>query len=121
MRATRAPREPRSDVPKPPPWEKEKWVDEGPLRAAAAEAADRASTPLPPTPTRKRAAGMLDPEVVAALTWASVLAKYDTQLPVCGGGAAPAGAAATVTATAESRSVDIRGIRMASLLERLSR
>lgn len=42
VRAKRTPREPRQEVPAPPPWEREHWVDDGPLRGAATAATDRA-------------------------------------------------------------------------------
>jgi tetratricopeptide (TPR) repeat protein len=67
VRATRAPRGEPKERAAPPPWEREQWVDDGPLRAVAAEATERAMTPMSPQPTRTRAAGSLDPDVVAAV------------------------------------------------------
>ncbi len=47
----------------PPPWEREVWVDEGPLRRAAEDAAERGAAVAAPAP--KGARGDLDPVVVA--------------------------------------------------------
>jgi tetratricopeptide (TPR) repeat protein len=44
VKAKRGPRPPREEV-QPPPWEREAWIDEGPLRAAARKATARAATP----------------------------------------------------------------------------
>ena len=68
VRATRAPRGEPKERPAPPPWEREKWVDDGPLRAVAAEATERAMTPMPAQPTaRTRPSGTLDPDVAAVV------------------------------------------------------
>lgn len=50
VRARRAPRPDRPDVPAPPPWEREQWVDDGPLRGEAKAAARRASRNAPAEP-----------------------------------------------------------------------
>jgi tetratricopeptide (TPR) repeat protein len=71
VRARRAPRpdgEPTRAA--PPPWEKEQWVDDGPLRQAAEGATARAATPAtPPTPARttERRHGELAPEIAEEL------------------------------------------------------
>lgn len=83
VRATRTPRPARDEVPAPPPWEREKWVDEGPLRAAAVEATERASTPMPAMPTRQRKPGRLDPDVSATVqreAGAQRSARYEERL-----------------------------------------
>lgn len=72
VKATRAPRGPKQ-VAAPAPWEREVWVDDGPLRDAAEQASSRAQQVLPPgapadgSPRRVRRPAELDPEVVAGV------------------------------------------------------
>ena len=49
VKAARGPREPRQQA-EPPPWEREQWVDDGPLRSAARKATARAQRPETATP-----------------------------------------------------------------------
>jgi tetratricopeptide (TPR) repeat protein len=42
-------------------------VVDDPIRAAAADATERAMTPMPPQPSRERPSGTLDPDVLAAV------------------------------------------------------
>lgn len=71
----------------PPPWERETWVDDGPLRAAARKATARAQRPEPaeaPTkPTGRRKSLELAPEVADDLQRAAPAAraaKYQERL-----------------------------------------
>lgn len=67
MRSTRGPRPPRP-APEAPAWDREQWVDEGPIRSAAREASERARTEAVVEPPRRtRTPGELDPEVVAVV------------------------------------------------------
>jgi tetratricopeptide (TPR) repeat protein len=59
VKATRGPRR-TAETAGPPPWEREEWVDEGPIRRAAKGAAERAVQPTSPRPRRER---QLAPEV----------------------------------------------------------
>jgi len=65
VRATREPREPRERA-APPPWEREQWLDDGPLRNAAEQAALRASAEIAADDRRRprRASAELAPEVL---------------------------------------------------------
>jgi tetratricopeptide (TPR) repeat protein len=73
VKATRGPRTSPAVSPgekQPPPWDKEQWVDEGPIRDAAAGAAKRgraeATEPMVvEKAARTRTPGELDPDVVA--------------------------------------------------------
>jgi hypothetical protein len=49
VKAQRGLREPREKA-EPPPWEREQWIDEGPMRSAARQAASRAQQPKSPMP-----------------------------------------------------------------------
>lgn len=57
------------DVVAPPPWEREQWVDDGPLRQAAKGATARATQPAtePAPPRPSRVPGDLAPEIVEDL------------------------------------------------------
>jgi tetratricopeptide (TPR) repeat protein len=59
VKAARGPREPRQQA-EPPPWEREQWVDDGPLRSAARKATARAQRP------ETAAAGTVDPRIAHA-------------------------------------------------------
>lgn len=81
VRRTRAPRE-KVERPAPPPWEKERWVDEGSVRDEAQQAAARAAGGNAPAP-RRRMSTELAPEVVADLTNAAPAtrqARYQERL-----------------------------------------
>ncbi|MEO5901929.1 MAG: tetratricopeptide repeat protein [Ilumatobacteraceae bacterium] len=74
VRATRAPRPEGGRVPAtPPPWEREQWVDGGPLRDAAEAATGRAKSPaeIEPDPDAtsrgRRTSRELAPEVAESL------------------------------------------------------
>lgn len=83
VKTARGPREPRQEV-APPPWEREQWVDEGPLRSAARKATARAQKPETTDPrvaqegsrpTRRRASSDLAPEVAEELGKAAPAAR----------------------------------------------
>jgi tetratricopeptide (TPR) repeat protein len=63
VRATRAPKVPKVAV-EPAPWEREKWVDDGPLRTAAELAVIRGAS-VDDKPVRERRPSELDPDAVA--------------------------------------------------------
>ncbi|MEX0848001.1 MAG: hypothetical protein WD023_09510 [Ilumatobacteraceae bacterium] len=72
VKAIRGPRSAAAVLPaakEPPPWDKEQWVDEGPIRIAAAGATKRGRAEPEPIVVEKaprtRTPGELDPEVVA--------------------------------------------------------
>jgi tetratricopeptide (TPR) repeat protein len=71
VRATRAPRPPGGrEATKPAPFERDEWIDDGPIREVAEAAALRgAQAPREEEapPVRKRAPGQLDPEVVSTV------------------------------------------------------
>jgi tetratricopeptide (TPR) repeat protein len=78
VRARRGPRQPREQV-EPPPWEREVWVDEGPLRSAAIAATERGATAA----VERRPRGDLDPTVVAEVArdaGSSRAARYQERL-----------------------------------------
>jgi tetratricopeptide (TPR) repeat protein len=91
VKTARGPREPRQEV-APPPWEREKWVDDGPLRSVARKATARAQRPEPaesrPIDTTSKPAGRrkstdLAPEVAEDLQKsapAARAAKYRERL-----------------------------------------
>jgi tetratricopeptide (TPR) repeat protein len=86
VKAARGPREPR-EAAAPAPWEREKWVDDGPLRSAARKATARAqhSEPAVETvkPTRRRKSSELAPEIAEDLQQiapAARAAKYRERL-----------------------------------------
>ena len=86
VKAARGVREPRQ-TPEPPPWEREKWVDEGPLRSAARKATERAQRADPPEeparPNRRRKSLDLAPHVAEDLQRrapAARAAKYQERL-----------------------------------------
>jgi hypothetical protein len=54
VKAARGLREPRQQA-APPPWEREQWVDDGPLRSVARKATARAQRPEPDRPVEARA------------------------------------------------------------------
>ncbi|CAN0449965.1 unnamed protein product, partial [Phaeothamnion confervicola] len=54
VRATRGPRPEKQEV-APPPWERNEWVDDGPIRDVARSATRRASRPEPVEPEPERA------------------------------------------------------------------
>ncbi len=64
VKATRGPRPVRATTPEPPPWEREQWVDEGPLRGAAKAAANRAATAPDAPPAKRRRSTELVPDVL---------------------------------------------------------
>lgn len=66
VRARRGPKPERREV-EPPPWEREKWIDEGSLRAEATKAVDRAES----KPRRQRADPALAPDIDAQLAKAT--------------------------------------------------
>jgi tetratricopeptide (TPR) repeat protein len=78
VKAARGPREPREQA-APPPWEREQWVDDGPLRSAARKASERAQQPdvaeavRPPRGRRKSVE--LAPEVAEELQHKSPAAR----------------------------------------------
>jgi tetratricopeptide (TPR) repeat protein len=86
VKAARGSREPRLPV-QPPPWEKETWVDDGPLRSEARKATVRAQRPEtsePAAPQRGRRRSLeLAPEVAEDLQRAAPAvraAKYQERL-----------------------------------------
>jgi tetratricopeptide (TPR) repeat protein len=66
VKATRGPREPRGEA-APPPWEREQWVDDGPLRSAATAAAERAQAEVDGPMRGRRKSVELAPDVVEDL------------------------------------------------------
>lgn len=84
VKAARGPREPR-EQPAPPPWEREQWIDNGPLRSAALKATVRAQRPEANSdpriaetgskPVRRRKSSDLAPEVADELTKAAPAAR----------------------------------------------
>lgn len=71
MKARRGPRPPKTAV-APPPWEREVWVEEAPLRSEARRATERAQQAAPaqaPTPAnrRRRVPAELAPEITEEL------------------------------------------------------
>lgn len=83
VRARRGPKVDKQAV-QPPPWERETWVDEGPLREIAREATERARTDRGATDdARRRPSGELDPVVVAEVqrdAGAARAARYHERL-----------------------------------------
>jgi tetratricopeptide (TPR) repeat protein len=86
VKLARGMREPKEQA-APAPWEREQWVDDGPLRSAARQAADRAQQPAPvkdAAPARRRRASTdLAPEIVDDLhksAPAARAAKYQERL-----------------------------------------
>src|SRR3954447_15978960 len=85
VKAERGVREPREKA-APPPWEREQWIDDGPLRSAARKAASRAQqhevSDAPPTGRRGKSLE-LSPEVAEDLQRAAPsarAAKYQERL-----------------------------------------
>ena len=83
VKAPRGPHEPR-EQPAPPPWERERWIDDGPLRSAARKATAHAQRPEPndprvadvgTKPTRRRKSSDLAPDVAEELTKAAPAAR----------------------------------------------
>ena len=73
VKAARGLREPRQQA-EPAPWERDQWIDDGPLRSAARKATARAQRPEPAEPldsvsktTRRRKSSDLAPEVADEL------------------------------------------------------
>jgi tetratricopeptide (TPR) repeat protein len=64
VRSTRGPRPPKT-VAEPAPWERERWVDDGPLRDVAEEAVERAQGTEAAPARRGRRPSELDPGAVA--------------------------------------------------------
>jgi tetratricopeptide (TPR) repeat protein len=90
VKAARGFREPRQQA-EPAPWEREKWIDDGPLRSAARKATARAiQRPQPAEPidsvsktTRRRKSSNLAPDVADELVKtapAALAAKYKERL-----------------------------------------
>ena len=89
VKAARGLREPRQQA-EPAPWEREQWVDDGPLRSAARKATARAQRPEPAEPvdsvsktTRRRKSSDLAPDVADELVKtapAARAAKYKERL-----------------------------------------
>jgi len=85
VKAERGVREPRQPV-EPPPWEREQWIDDGPIRSAARGAAARAKqhdVAEPARSPRRRTAPDLAPEVADDLLRAAPAAraaKYQERL-----------------------------------------
>jgi len=90
VKAARGFREPRQQA-EPAPWEREKWIDDGPLRSAARRATARAiQRPQPAEPidsvsktTRRRKSSDLAPDVADELVKtapAALAAKYKERL-----------------------------------------
>ena len=86
VKAARGPREPRQPV-EPAPWERETWIDDGPLRSEARKAtarAQRADAAPAPAKTRARRKSLeLAPEVAEDLERAAPAiraAKYQERL-----------------------------------------
>ena len=86
MKAARGLREPRQQA-APAPWEREQWVDDGPLRSAARKATERAQRPEPADDasktTGRRKSSALAPEVAEDLERsapAARAAKYRERL-----------------------------------------
>jgi tetratricopeptide (TPR) repeat protein len=83
VNARRGPKPPREPV-TPPPWERETWVDEGPLRNEARRAAQRAQTDLEaPHTSARRIATELAPDVAEELRRAAPgdrTARYEERL-----------------------------------------
>jgi tetratricopeptide (TPR) repeat protein len=80
VRERRGPKVEREKV-QPAPWERETWVDEGPLREVAREATERARTES--SDTGRRSSGELDPVVVAEVqrdAGAARAARYHERL-----------------------------------------
>jgi tetratricopeptide (TPR) repeat protein len=76
VRAARGPRPVRTAAPEPPPWEREQWVDEGPLRSAAKAAATRAAeTSDAQPPSKRRRSAELAPDVLVDLQLAAPSSK----------------------------------------------
>ncbi len=63
MKAIRGPKVVKDQVAEPAPWERERWVDDGPIRQLAEEATARAQSEA--TSPKRRSNGELDPEAVA--------------------------------------------------------
>jgi tetratricopeptide (TPR) repeat protein len=86
VKAARGPREPRQQA-EPPPWEREQWVDDGPLRAAARKATARAQRPeshatadpriaeAGAKPVRRRKSADLAPDIAEELSKAAPAAR----------------------------------------------
>jgi tetratricopeptide (TPR) repeat protein len=83
VKAARGPREPRQQA-APAPWEREQWVDDGPLRSAARKATERAQRPETADPrvadggskpVRRRKSSDLAPEVAEELQKAAPAAR----------------------------------------------
>jgi len=77
VKAARGERAPRPAV-EPAPWEREQWVDEGPIRAAARKATARAKRPGTPEPQRsgnRRTSLELAPSVADELQRAAPAAR----------------------------------------------
>ena len=86
VKAARGPREPRQPV-APAPWERETWIDDGPLRSEARKATARAQRPEPAETTAKstkrRKSLELAPEVAEELQQVAPAvraAKYQERL-----------------------------------------
>ncbi|HEX2785545.1 MAG TPA: hypothetical protein VHN36_18320 [Ilumatobacteraceae bacterium] len=86
VKAARGPREPREPA-EPAPWERETWIDDGPLRSEARKATARArraeSTPAPAKTAGRRKSLELAPEVAEDLEHAAPAvqaAKYQERL-----------------------------------------
>jgi tetratricopeptide (TPR) repeat protein len=63
VKATRGPKVVKERVAEPAPWEREQWVDDGPIRQAAVDASARAQADVPAG--KRRPSGELDPDAVA--------------------------------------------------------
>jgi tetratricopeptide (TPR) repeat protein len=85
VKAARGIREPRQQA-APAPWEREKWVDDGPLRSAARKATERAQRPEAADdskPRGRRRSLELAPEIAEVLERtapATTAAKYQERL-----------------------------------------
>lgn len=67
VKARRGVRPPRAEQVAPPPWEREEWIDEGPVRQAARQAADRARQTPAPARARRSRTSALPPDAVEAV------------------------------------------------------
>jgi tetratricopeptide (TPR) repeat protein len=63
VKATRGPKVIKERVAEPAPWERERWVDDGPIREVAEAASARAQSDAPSP--KRRSNGELDPAAVA--------------------------------------------------------
>ncbi len=84
VKTARGPREPRQQA-EPPPWEREQWVDDGPMRSAARKATARAQKPSTvddpriaetgSKPARRRTSSDLAPDIAEELSKAAPAAR----------------------------------------------